>query len=64
MPDQILSMGGGVQTTACLLRFKYTTCIFADTGDEHQEIYEHIETNLKPYCKRHGIKWITVRNPK
>lgn len=35
----VLSMGAGVQTTACLLRYKYDHVIFADTGDERPETY-------------------------
>ena len=58
----VLSMGGGVQTTAMLImwRDKYDYVIFADPGDEMPETYWYIEQYLKPYA---GDKWITVRRP-
>ena len=61
-----LSMGAGVQSTALLIKFgtKYDHVIFSDTGDEQPATYQHIETNLKPYCKENNIDWITVHNNK
>ena len=59
-------MGAGVQTTAILLkywqRYKNGYIIFADTGDEKQETYWYIEKYLKPFCKAHDLKWVTVKH--
>ena len=35
--------------------------IFADTGAEHPETYQHIEKVAKPICERIGIPFVTVR---
>ena len=61
---RILSMGAGVQTTACLLRFpeRYDHIVFADTGDEEPETYEYIEKYLKPFCGEKQLDWVTVKN--
>jgi len=58
----VLSMGGGVQTTAMLIRYRKSIdkVIFADTGAEFPETYGYIEKYLKPFCADHGIEWITV----
>jgi len=41
----ILSMGGGVQTTAMLIKYWETVdkIIFADTGAEFKATYDYIE---------------------
>jgi len=59
-----LSMGAGVQTTACLLKYwkEYDFVIFADTGNEYPETYEYIENYLKPFCQSKGLEWVTVKN--
>lgn len=59
----VLSMGGGVNTTALLIKDIdiYDKVVFADTGDEHPRTYQYIEDYLKPYA---GNKWVTVRNDK
>lgn len=59
-----LSMGCGVQTTACLLKFHhlYDAVIFADTYDEHEETYEYVEKYLKPFCKENNVRWVTVEH--
>ena len=59
---RVLSMGGGVQTTAMLIMWKdkYDYVIFADPGDEMPETYWYISEYLKPYA---GEKWITVKRP-
>lgn len=63
---RILSMGAGVQTTACLVRYyyEYDAVVFADTGDEKAETYRYIEEVLKPYCNKRDIQWVTVRSEK
>ena len=62
----VLSMGAGVQTTACLLMFgkQYDHAIFADTREEHKETYDYIEQYLKPYCTKIGLTWHTVTSYK
>lgn len=59
-----MSMGAGVQTTAMLLKWpeRYDYIIFADTGDEKKETLWYVETYLKPFCKEHNLKWVTVRH--
>ena len=63
---RVISMGAGVQTTAMLLRYykEYDYCIFADTGDEMPGTYYYIEKYLKPFCKKVGVPWITVKHKK
>ena len=62
----ILSMGGGVNTTALLLHHyeRYTECIMADTHGEHDATYQYVEKYLKPFCVQHGIRWTTVESHK
>jgi len=38
--------------------------VFADTGAEHPETYQHIEKVAKPICDRIGISFTTVRMEK
>ena len=63
-PVICMSMGAGVQTTAQLLRdpqrYANGFIIFADTGDEKAETYWYIENYLKPFCRKHNLRWITV----
>ena len=60
---RVLSMGGGVQTTACLLKYwkEYDYVIFADTGGEYPETYEYMSNYLRPFCESKGIPFIIVR---
>ena len=62
---RVLSFGGGVQTTALLLRHPdaYTHVIFADVGAEGRATYEHLEKWVKPFCAEHDIEFVTVRHP-
>lgn len=62
-PIRVLNMGAGVQTTAILLEYhkKYDYVVFADTGDEKPETYYYIENFLKPFCKKVGLEWVTVK---
>ena len=62
---RILSFGGGVQTTALLLRNPeaYSHVVFADVGAEGASTYEHLDKWVKPYCKEHGIEFATVKHP-
>lgn len=56
-PLQVLSFGGGVQSSAMLLMIgegtlpKPDLVLFADTGSEMPHTIEHIENVVKPYCK-------------
>ena len=56
-PLQVLSFGGGTQSTAMLLMIEEGTLprpdvvIFADTGSELPETIEHIEQVAKPYIE-------------
>ena len=61
---RVLSLGAGVQSTACLLKYadEYDYCVFADPGAEWPETYEHIEKRIKPFCAERGIKFITVKS--
>ncbi len=63
--SRVLSFGGGVQTTALLLRNPedYSHVIFADTGSEDAGTYEHIEERVKPFCKEKGLEFVTVKHP-
>jgi hypothetical protein len=56
-PLEILSFGGGVQSTAMLLMIangdleRPDMVIFADTGSELRETMDHIENNAKPFVE-------------
>jgi len=56
-PLQVLSFGGGVQSTAMLLMIhegtlpKPDVVMFADTGSELPETIEHIETNARVFIE-------------
>jgi len=57
-PLQVLSFGGGVQSTAMLLMVhegilpKPDVVMFADTGSELPETLEHIEKNAIPFVEK------------
>lgn len=67
-PLQVLSMGGGVQSTAMLglirqgLLPKPDICIHADTGSELPETEVHIEEVVKPVCEELGIPFVIARS--
>jgi hypothetical protein len=61
-----LSFGGGVNSTALLLQcvrklMTPTLVLWADTGGELPETYEHVE-RVRAFCGLHGIDWATVTN--
>ena len=65
-PDlTILSLGAGVQSTTMLLMSLYGElppvdhAIFADTQDEPQEVYAHLE-RLKAECEKYGLPFHRV----
>lgn len=63
----ILSLGGGVQTTAlailiCQGKVKADGAIFADTGCEKPETYWYIDTWMKPMLSAAGIPLQVVRS--
>jgi hypothetical protein len=69
MKKRFLSYGAGMQTFALLVMaeqgdISIDEVVFADTGAEHPETYEHIEKVAKPICKRMGIEFTTVRMEK
>jgi len=63
-----MSMGAGVQTTACLLkyheRYKDGWVIFSDTGDEKPETYWYIKEYIKPFCEDMKLRFVTVGHRK
>ena len=66
MKSRFLSYGAGMQTFALLVmaeqgEIQIDEVVFADTGAEHPETYEHIEKVAKPICERIGIPFTTVR---
>ena len=66
MKSRFLSYGAGMQTFALLVMAEHgeiqiDEVVFADTGAEHPETYEHIEKVAKPICERMGIPFVTVR---
>lgn len=61
----ILSFGGGVQTTALAIlaaqgKVKVDAAIFADPGAEKPETYWYIEHYIKPLFKEAGIPFETI----
>ena len=66
MKSRFLSYGAGMQTFALLVmaeqgEIQIDEVVFADTGAEHPETYQHIEKVAKPICERIGIPFTTVR---
>lgn len=67
-PLQVLSMGGGVQSTAMLglikmgLLPKPDIVVHADTGSELPETEVHIEEVVKPACEALGIPFAIARS--
>jgi hypothetical protein len=69
MKERFLSYGAGMQTFCLLVmaeqnEIQIDEVVFADTGAEHPETYEHIEKTAKPICKRIGIPFTTVHMEK
>ncbi len=67
--SRFLSYGAGMQTFALLVMAKnheidIDEVVFADTGAEHPETYEHIKKVAKPICEQLGIPFTTVRMQK
>jgi len=67
-PLQVLSFGGGVQSTAMLLFIKDgllpqpDIIIHADTGAEMPETIKHIEDWVIPFCESLGIPFQIVKS--
>ena len=55
-----------MQTTALMLKYaptgRYQYVVFADTGAELEETYKYVEKYLKPFARKCGVPWITVRH--
>ena len=69
MKSRFLSYGAGMQTFALLVmaeqnEIQIDEVVFADTGAEHPETYDHIEKVAKPICERIGIPFTTVHMEK
>ena len=61
---RVLSMGGGVNSVALLLRHPdwYTHCVFADTGAERPPTYAYLREHVEPFCRERGIAYAVVRH--
>ena len=69
MKERFLSYGAGMQTFCLLVmaeqgELQIDEVVFADTGAEHPETYDHIEKVAKPICERIGIPFTTIRMSK
>lgn len=67
--SMFLSYGGGIQTFAMLVlmekgKIKADEVVFADTGAEHLETYQHIENVVKPLCEKIGIQFTVIQMAK
>lgn len=66
-PLQILSMGGGVQSSAMLLMIEEGTLprpdyvVFSDTGSEMPHTYEHM-IEIEKKCQEIDLAFVTVRS--
>lgn len=65
----VLSYGAGVNTFALLLKLqeweiKPDYVVFADTGNEKPQTYEHMRKYQIPEIERQGLKLIIVKHPK
>ena len=63
-PLQIVSFGGGVNSTAVLIGMhergeRPDAILFADTGGEMPETYEHVE-RMKAWCESNAMGRIEV----
>jgi 3'-phosphoadenosine 5'-phosphosulfate sulfotransferase (PAPS reductase)/FAD synthetase len=63
----VLSYGAGVNTFALLLKLpewnlKPDLVIFADTGNEKPQTYEHLEKYQIPIMEAQGLKFVRVKN--
>ena len=70
MKTTFLSYGGGIQTFSLLVMIQHgiipivDEIIFADTGLEKRETYDHIETVVRPICQSLEIPFTVVRMKK
>ena len=69
MKTTFISYGGGVQTFAMLVlleqdKIRADEVIFANTGAEHQETYDHIQNVVLPLLDRIKIPFIEVKMSK
>ena len=65
-PPRVLSLGGGVNSTALLLALARRDelpdlVLFADTGGERPETYEHVE-RVEAFCVERGVQFERVTN--
>ena len=61
---RILSMGGGVNSAACLVKYhdQYDAVVWADTGNESDETYQYIAEVIMPFCAERDLLFQCVRN--
>jgi hypothetical protein len=65
-PLEVLSYGGGVQSTAMLHMIAEgklpmpDLVVFSDTGSERAETTDHIRNHTIPFCEEHGIRFQIV----
>lgn len=65
--EKILSLGGGLQTTALVImlaerQLEVDAVIFADTGGEKPETYFYIENYIKPLLLSINVEFIVVKH--
>jgi hypothetical protein len=69
-PLEVLSFGAGTQSTVMLIMAvegrlpKPDLVVFADTGTEKEETYDHVKNWAIPYCEQNGIKFEMVSSDK
>ena len=69
-PLQVLSFGAGTQSTVMLIMAaegrlpKPDLVVFADTGTESEQTYDHVLNWAIPYCEEHHINFEIVSSDK
>jgi hypothetical protein len=67
---RVLSFGGGVNSAAVLVLLAQrkiapvNLVLFADTGCEIPQTYQHLERIVKPFCKTNNINFVTTKHEK
>lgn len=68
----VLSYGGGQDSTTILFKLVFDAefraryapnkllVLFSDTGNEHPFTYTYIKEIIIPFCKEHGIEFVTI----
>lgn len=60
----VLSQGGGLNGAACIQKYRdlYDICAFANTGDEKIATYVYLDKYIRPFCEKHGIRFVVLSN--